>query len=116
MLCGLLLPVPGDIQRPRDPGELRHLEPLLPQPLPLLRLGVQGPALAQVASQYQSLYYYYSIDLLRQLKEPVLNYSVGCQASTSLARTKKSLENSFLEKIIIPPQKSIPFNVIKRVQ
>ena len=35
---------------------------------------------------------------------------------TTLARTKKSLKNLFLEKIIIPPQKSIPFNVIKRVQ
>ena len=33
-----------------------------------------------------------------------------------LARTKKSLKNLFLEKIIIPPRKSIPFNVIKRVQ
>merc|ERR1712218_259878 len=33
-----------------------------------------------------------------------------------VARTKKSLKNLFLEKIIIPPRKSIPFNVIKRVQ
>ena len=33
-----------------------------------------------------------------------------------LARTKKSLKNLFLEKIIIPAQKSIPFNVIKEVQ
>ena len=34
----------------------------------------------------------------------------------TIARTKKSLKNLFLEKIIIPPRKSIPFNVIKRVQ
>ena len=36
--------------------------------------------------------------------------------SAALARTRKSLKNLFLEKIIIPPRKSIPFNVIKRVQ
>ena len=40
----------------------------------------------------------------------------GVKTSGTLARTKKSLKNLFLEKIIIPPQKSIPFNVIKRVQ
>ena len=34
----------------------------------------------------------------------------------TVASTKKSLKNLFLEKIIIPPRKSIPFNVIKRVQ
>ena len=50
-----------------------------------------------------------------------LNFYVESTRSTPvshkpLARTRKSLKNLFLEKIIIPPRKSIPFNVIKRVQ
>ena len=34
----------------------------------------------------------------------------------SLARSEKTLKNLFLEKIIIPGQKSVPFYVIKEVQ
>ena len=37
-------------------------------------------------------------------------------SGATVARSKKSLKNLFLEKIIIPAQKSIPFNVIKEVK
>ena len=42
-----------------------------------------------------------------QLRKPITD---------ALARSEKTLKNLFLEKIIIPGQKSVPFYVIKEVQ